>query len=90
MVFDFASKLAIGETVQSLPAPTLAATVWSGLDSNPGAILSGAASISGSQVSQKVTGGVAGCIYKITCAPTTSASNVPLLQTLLAVVQDPI
>ena len=36
-------------------------------DSNPSAMLSGSASISGSQVKQKITGGVDGTSYKIYC-----------------------
>ena len=87
LVFDFASKLSVGETLSSA---TVVAAVWSGLDSSPSGIVSGSATISGTQAKQKVTGGVAGCIYKLTCTGATSTSNVPVLMTLLAVTQDPI
>jgi len=90
VVFDFASKLAVGETLSTLPAPTVAISVWSGVDASPTSVLSGSATVSGTKVSQVVTGGVAGCIYKITCTPVTSSSNNPVIQTLLAVTQDPI
>ena len=67
--FDFISALAVGET---LVTATVVATVYSGVDPAPAAILSGAPTISGTTVLQSVTGGVVGCIYGLTCTVTTS------------------
>ena len=85
--FDFASKLLVGEVLVSA---TCSISVWSGIDTAPSSVLSGTPTVSGTKAYQIVTGGIAGCIYKITCTGTTSAPNNPVLMTLLAVVQDPI
>lgn len=81
-IFDFISRLAIGETISSA---TVTASVYTGVDASPSAILSGSASISGTQVTQMVTAGVVGVIYQLSCAATTSAGKILLLQGLLAV-----
>lgn len=67
--FDFISALAPGETITTA---TVTAAVYSGVDPNPSAIISGSAVISGTQVTQTVTGGVVGTIYGLTCVVTTS------------------
>ncbi len=85
LVFDFASRLASGETIST---KSVAASVYSGTDASPSSIISGAASHSGSQVSQLITGGVVGVIYKLLCTITTSSGETLLLSTFLAVVPD--
>lgn len=82
-IFDFTSKLAVGETISTA---TVTAAVYSGVDASPSAIISGSASISGAQVTQKLTAGTAGVIYKLTCSITTSASNTLILTAFLAVI----
>lgn len=72
VVFDFLSRLSLGETISTA---AVVATVYSGTDSTPAAIISGAASISGSQVTQKVTGGTVGVVYELTCTAVTSAAQ---------------
>ena len=67
--FDFISALAPTET---LLTAVVVATVYSGVDPNPSAIISGSAAISGTQVTQLVTGGVSGTIYGLVCTVTTS------------------
>jgi len=81
-VFDFASLLASGETISS--AQTFC-TVYSGVDANPQIVVSGAAAISGTQVTQALTGGVAGTCYWVRCEAVTSASQTLSLQGVLAV-----
>lgn len=81
--FDFLSQLASGETISGA---TVTAVVWSGTDANPSAIISGAASVSGSIVSQTVTAGTAGVIYLLTCSVTTSLSVTKIIQAYLAVI----
>ena len=70
VTFDFANQLEVGESVSSA---SVSAAVYSGTDSTPAAILSGGPSVASPQVSQKVTGGVAGTVYVVTCLATTSA-----------------
>lgn len=67
--WDFISLLKASETISTA---TVTATVYSGTDASPNAIISGAASFSGTVVSQKVTGGVLGVIYELLCTITTS------------------
>lgn len=70
---DFAALLETGETLSG--TPTVTVTVVTGTDANPSAIKSGAASISGSIVWQRLTGGVAGVVYKIKVSVGTSTSR---------------
>lgn len=72
-VFDFASQLAVGETLSSA---TASCTVYSGTDAAPSTLLSGSATISGTKVTQKVAGGTAGVTYILTILATTSLSNI--------------
>jgi hypothetical protein len=46
---------------------TVVVTVDAGEDANPSALLNGAASVGMSEVSQPVTGGVAGVDYRVEC-----------------------
>lgn len=81
--FDFTSRLATGETIST---KSVAATVWSGTDASPSAIISGSASNSGAVVTQVVTAGTEGVVYVLTCTITTSASQTLLLTAYLPVV----
>ena len=82
-IFDFASRLALGET---LSTASTTATVYSGTDASPSAVISGAASISGTQVSQKLTAGTVGVTYLLTCTVTTSTSQTLILYAFLSIV----
>lgn len=81
--FDFLSQLAVGETISSA---VVTSALYSGDDDDPEDMISGADSTSGSIVSQLVIGGVAGCIYTLTCVATTSLSQVLSMSGYLAVV----
>jgi hypothetical protein len=70
---DFAALLESGETLMG--TPTVTVSVLSGTDATPANIKSGAASISGSIVWQRLTGGVAGVVYKIRIQVATSTSR---------------
>lgn len=85
LAFDFAPLLASGET---LSTQSVAATVYTGTDASPSAIISGSASASGSVVSQKVTAGTAGNIYNLVCTVTTSAGQTLKLAGVLAILPD--
>ena len=83
VTFDFSQSLAAGETIST---QVVAATVYSGTDANPSAIISGAATVSGKVVSQKLTGGVSGVLYQLVCTITTSAGNTFTQDSYFAVV----
>ena len=85
ITFDFTSLLASGETISTQQC---AATVYSGTDATPSAIISGSASASGAVVSQKVTAGTVGVIYSIVCTITTSLTQTLQLSGFLAVLPD--
>ena len=85
-VFDFISDLAVGETLTGVPTTT--ASVWTGTDASPQNIVSGAASISGSQVSQNLTGGVAGTLYSLVCKSSTSAGRTLEKRAFFSVMSD--
>lgn len=80
--FDFTSILAVGET---LSTEVVTATVYSGVDAAPSAVISGAASASGAVVSQLVTGGTEGVVYNLTCTVTTSLSQALKMHGFLAI-----
>ena len=69
LTFDFLSLLAIGESISTA---SVSAAVYSGTDSSPSSLISGSATITGSKVTQKITGGVVGVVYLVTCSVTTS------------------
>lgn len=81
--WDFSAQLAVGETISTR---TVTATVYSGVDAAPSAIISGAATSSGAVVTQKITAGVSGVIYQLLCQITTSLSNTFQISSYFAVV----
>lgn len=83
--FDFISDLAVGET---LSTPTVTATVWTGNDATPQSIVSGAAAVSGTAVTQNFTGGVAGTLYSLSVKANTSAGRILEKQAFFSVMGD--
>lgn len=82
---DFISRLASGELISSA---SVAATLYSGTDTVPGALVNGAASISGSQVIQSITGGVLGNIYELAYTAVTTLAQRLVITGYFAVVPD--
>lgn len=82
-VFDFTSQLAASETIST---QSVAATVYSGTDAAPSAIISGAATASGQAVTQTITAGTLGVTYNLICTITTSASQTLQLFAYLTIV----
>jgi hypothetical protein len=80
--FDFVSRLGASETISS---STVVVSVYSGVDASPASMLSGTTSNAGTQVTQKLTGGVAGVVYQVMCTIVTSAGQTLQLFGLLAV-----
>lgn len=81
-VFDFTSRLALGETISSA---STGCAVYSGTDASPSSVVSGPASISGAQVTQLITGGTLGVTYLLTCTALTSAGQTLGLEGFLVV-----
>jgi hypothetical protein len=73
LAFDFGPQLA-ADTISSVGVTT--AAVYSGVDGSPSAIVSGVATFSGTVLSQKISGGIAGVIYELTAAVNTTAGQV--------------
>jgi len=84
---DFLSLLQQGETIST---QVCTASVFSGVDASPSSIISGAASVNGTKVYQKVTGGVNGAIYLLKYTITTSLGNTLSIFSYLAVVDNPL
>ena len=82
LTFDFGTLLASGETISSA---SVVGSLYSGADTSPSSIISGSASISGTQVSQLVIDGEVGTAYLLTCTVVTS-SGQSLVRTGLLVV----
>lgn len=83
--FDFTSALASTETISS---KVCTASVYSGTDPSPAALIAGAASSSGAVVTQKIIGGLAGVIYELACTITTSTGQTIQLVGYLPVLPD--
>lgn len=71
-VVDFSDLLQFGE---SISGASVSVTVLSGTDSNPSAILSGAATYTSSTVTQVITAGVAGVTYLLAFLVTGTSSH---------------
>jgi len=81
--FDFLSQLGDTETITGA---VVTVTVWSGVDPNPSTMLLAPRTITGKIVNQRITGGLAGVIYLVTCNITTSLAQALLMQGCLAVI----
>lgn len=86
---DFAKRLGLGVALDDGTA-VVTATVLTGTDPNPSAILSGVPSVSGSKVLQFVIGGVNGVTYKLVFqVDTDEATPQRLIEELDLPVEDP-
>lgn len=81
--FNFISELINGA---SISGATLNVEVLSGVDASPENILDGSYTTANGIVSQKITGGIPGVIYQVTCFATLSNGNLPAIQTKIAIV----
>lgn len=81
--FDFTSRLALAET---LSTASVTATVYSGTDASPSALVSGSAGISGAKVTQLITAGTVGVTYMLSCSVTTSTGQTLVLKGYMTVV----
>lgn len=83
--FSFLSQIPANS---SLTGATVTASVYSGVDPNPSAILSGAATFLGALVNQLFTGGVVGVIYEIKVQATDVTGQTLIQTAYLAITPD--
>lgn len=69
ITFDFAGELT---DTESLSSSAFTATVHSGIDDTPQAIVSGGSQIFGTEVRQLIVGGKPDTVYNLLCTVTTS------------------
>lgn len=74
--FDFTPLLAAGETISSA---SFFVGVYTGVDSNPSAMLSGSPIVNGPVVLQLFAGGQLGTVYTIHCSIVTSLGQMATL-----------
>lgn len=73
LVFDFSG---LSLQPNTLTSPVVTAAVYSGVDPAPASLISGSASVASSTgIIQKIAGGVAGCIYELTCTVTATSTG---------------
>lgn len=82
---DFISKLPSGVTIASADC---LASVYTGNDPSPGGLVSAATTISGTQLTQVIAGGVAGTIYELQWIAVGSDGNTYQMASYLAVTPD--
>lgn len=85
VVFEFLSSMG-ATTVESIVTRSVVASVYSGIDANPSAIISGAATApSSTSARQLITAGIPGVIYSLLCTVTTNQAQTLQQVGLLAV-----
>ena len=82
---DFSSSLGPTETIT---VAGVTASVYTGVDPNPGALIFGVATVSGNIVNQGITGGVIGTVYELLYTVQTSLHQVIEISAFLAVEPD--
>lgn len=85
--FEFVSKLSINPA-ETISTQVVTASVYSGVDASPSAILSGSATLDGTGVKQLITGGVAGTVYLLVCTVTTSQGQTLKISAYLVIESD--
>lgn len=80
--FDFTAELGAETVITQL----VTASLLSGYDSTPANVLSGSATNVSGVITQTITGGIAGNVYKLTAKITTSGNRTLVLVAYLPVV----
>ena len=70
---DFVNILATGETIS---AASISISTYAGVDASSSSLLSGAVSISGTQIRHNIQGGLDGVTYRLRFVATTNLSKV--------------
>lgn len=89
LTFDFSDQMVFGETLNPPLVASTAVSVFSGTDSNPSSILTGATTVSGLTTQQKITAGMAGVMYTVVGHATGSSGAIYRVVKRLAVLADP-
>ena len=84
LTWNWASKII--DPAVTISTAVITSTVYSGTDASPSSMISGSATISGYNVTQKITGGVLGVVYQLLCTITTSDGQTLQMPGFLAVV----
>jgi len=79
VTFDFSAL------VSSISTATVTNAADEGNDAAPASMLSGAPLVTGTKVSQRLVGGVAGCTYHLRCTVTDDGGNTYVLANTLPV-----
>jgi len=79
---DFISQLQGDDAVVAIEVTV---SVFSGVDANPDAILSGSPTIAQNRITQVITGGVVGVVYRLSFSATTFYGNNTIIYANLAI-----
>ena len=83
---DFTNVLSSGDSI--VGTPTVTASWYGGIqDSNPSTILVGSPTISGTQVLQRIHGGIPGAVYLLSFVVNTAQGNIFEGQVFFTVIQ---
>ena len=82
---DFGNRMVGSETPQTVAS---AISVHAGLDPSPASMLVGAPTLSGTYATQVLDEGLPGVIYEVTISVRTSANNIYISESLVAVLSD--
>lgn len=82
LVVDFSNAVPAGVTISSA---SVTATVYSGVDGTPSAIVNGSATISNSLITQTIDDGTEGCVYLLTFSATLSDGQIVRKQGYMAI-----
>ncbi len=85
MTFDKPGWLLPGETIASVVSGSWTCQVYSGEDATPMAMISGAATITGTEISQLVIGGLEEVVYLFLCTFLTNTGRTLVGRALLRV-----
>lgn len=86
-VFNFISDLdPLDFLAAGIVLPLVTATVYSGTDLSPNSIISGLPALTASDITQRITGGVQGVVYLLTCTTETDNGLILVRRGKLAVV----
>lgn len=83
VVFNFQGKLQYGE---SLNGNSVTCVLYSGTDPSPSSMISGAATMTATTVTQSITGGIAGNLYTLVCVATSTGSHNYSMECRIAVI----
>lgn len=91
ILYSFTFTGRYNKALASISTKVVTATVYSGVDSSPSSIISGAAAAStldSGVIQQLITAGVVGTIYELICTATLSTGEILIASGLLSVIRN--